>query len=35
MEIRLQNLYVDVEVEEKSTVNQDYPAVRKWYNTPI
>ena len=33
MKISLQNLYVDVEVKEKSTINQDYPAVRKWYNT--
>ena len=35
MKISLQNLYVDVEVKEKSTINQDYPAVRKWYNTRI
>ena len=35
MKISLQNLYVDVEVKEKSTINQDYPAVRKWYNTLI
>ena len=35
MEISLQNLYVDVEVKEKSAINQDYPAVRKWYNTRI
>ena len=35
MEISLVNLYVDVEVNEKSTINQDNPAVRKWYNTRI
>ena len=35
MEISLQNLYVDIEVKEKSTINQDYLAVRKWYNTRI
>ena len=35
MEVRLQNLYVDIEVKEKSTINQDYPAVCKWYNTRI
>ena len=29
MEIRLQNLYVDVEVKEKSAINQDYLASRK------
>ena len=33
MEIRLQNLYVDVEVKEKSVINQDYLASRKLYNT--
>ena len=34
MEIRLQNLYVlDVEVKEKSAINQDYLASRKLYNT--
>ena len=33
MEIRLQSLYVDVEVKEKSAINQDYPASRKLYNT--
>ena len=33
MEIRLQSLYVDVEVKEKSAINQDYPVSRKLYNT--
>ena len=33
MEIRLQNLYVDVEVKEKSAINLDYLASRKLYNT--
>ena len=33
MEIRLQNLYVDVEVKEKSAINQDYLASRKLYST--
>ena len=33
MEISLQNLYVDIEVNEKSSINQDYPASRKLDNT--